>query len=120
MSIAVVVCAGPPVTRSAVRPRCPRSRGIGRCRRIPPFAALGVRQSLLFLRELGKAFLIVLAVVVLLAIDVDTIRDRVGAEGVMVPDDDVRVLADLERADAIVVAKLLRGVDRDERERLVF
>ena len=38
----------------------------------------------------------------------------------VVPDDDVGVLARLERADPVVDAQLLRGVDRDHRERFVL
>ena len=38
----------------------------------------------------------------------------------VVPDDDVGVLAGFERSDAAVDAQLLRGIDRDERERLVL
>ncbi len=38
----------------------------------------------------------------------------------LVPDDDVGVLARLERADAIVDAQLLCGIDGDEGQRLVF
>ena len=87
---------------------------------VAAFALLGVDQRLLLSRQLGQPLLIVLPVVVLLPVDVDAIDDGVGAERVMVPDDDVGVLADLERADAVVDAQLLRGVDRDERERFVF
>ena len=53
------------------------------------------------------------------AVDVRALDDRVGAERVVRPDDDVGVLADFERADAVVDAELLRGIERHHRERLV-
>ena len=83
------------------------------------FGALGVDERIFFARELGQPLLIVLAVVVLLPVDVDAIGDGIGAERMMVPDDDVGILAGLEGSDAIVDSQLLRRIDRDQRERLV-
>ena len=89
--------------------------GRGRAR-----AALGRREARLLLLERGQPPLFALAVVVDGAVDVDALGDRVGAERVVVPDDDVGVLAGFERADAAVDAQLLRRVDRHHRERFVL
>ena len=104
----------------------PRAAVVARRRRFPSSSGRGARlRSALTSASFSFAssvepLLIVLPVVVLLPVDVHAIDDGVGAERMMVPDDDVGVLADFERADAIVDAQLLRRVDRDERERLVF
>ncbi len=63
---------------------------------------------------------IVLPVVVENPVDICSIHDRVGAEGVMRPYDDIGVLALLEGPHAPLEVQLLRRIDRDQRERLVF
>src|SRR6202041_3144633 len=45
------------------------------------------------------------------AVDEHLLRERVYAEGVAVPNDDIRSLAGLERADAIVETERLRGIE---------
>src|SRR5581483_2546699 len=55
-----------------------------------------------------------------LALDEAQDRVRVRGERVAVPDDEVAVLPDLDRARAPVDPELLRRVDRDERERLLL
>src|SRR5690606_40362572 len=55
-----------------------------------------------------------------LAIHVGLLRDTLGAERVPLPDDEVGVLADVDRAGAVVDAELDRGVQRDEAERLLL
>ena len=72
---------------------------------VRPSAAASVIFSL---RGVGQPPLFGEAVVVLLAVDVDAIDDGVGAERMLVPDHDVGVLADFERADAAVDPQLLR------------
>ena len=54
------------------------------------------------------------------AVDVRALDDGGRAQRMAVPDDQVRVLADLDRADALVDAQLLRRVDRHGLERLVL
>src|SRR5947207_1584182 len=61
---------------------------------------------------IGKIFALVMAIRPL-------VGDGVRAQRMMVPDHDVGVLAGLERADAAVDSKLLRWIDRHQRERLV-
>jgi hypothetical protein len=59
------------------------------------------------------------AVVVGDAVDECLVDRRIRAEGMRVPDDDIRVLADVERADALIDAQLSRRIQRDHGDRLV-
>ena len=60
------------------------------------------------------------ALVVDLAIDEREFAAGEGVEGVCVEEGDIGILTDFERADTVVEAKLLRGVDGDHGQRLVF
>ncbi len=91
-----------PTSRVVLRVRRRRARA----------AAFGGGEARLLLLERRQPALFALAVVVDGAVDVDALGDRVRAERMVVPDDDVGVLADFERADAAVDAQLLRRVDR--------
>ena len=107
-----------PACHPSVAVRRPRRRlrlaGRGR----PP-VRLRRGEVALFLPEIGQAPLVRPAVVVDRSVDVRAIDDRVGAQRMVRPDDEVGVLAGFERADAVVDPQLLRRVDRHERERLV-
>ena len=110
----VVVATRPALTVFA-RARVLLRVGRGRAR-----AALGRREARLLFLERGQPPLFALAVVVDGAVDVDALGDGVGAERMVIPDDDVGVLAGFERADAAVDAQLLRRVDRHHGERFVL
>ena len=53
------------------------------------------------------------------AIDQGLLHDGVGAERIVIVDDQVGILADVDGADALVDAQLHRGIQRDELERFV-
>src|SRR5438552_1794714 len=55
-----------------------------------------------------------------LPLDEGRVDARVGREWMAVPDHDVGVLAGVDRADAVIEAKLLRAVERAELQRLLL
>ena len=96
-------------------------RGCGVCGAVLGAVLPSAAASVVFSRlRVGEPALLGQAIVVLLAVDVDAIDDGVGAERMLVPDHDVGVLADFERADAVVDLELLRRIDRHKRKRFVF
>ena len=93
------------------------ARGLRRRRR--GGRALAPEQEVALALDVGCPLEVLDAVVVGDAVDVGALDDRARAQRIVAPDHDVGVLADLERADAVVDAQLARRVDRDHRERLV-
>src|SRR5436305_1910309 len=55
-----------------------------------------------------------------LPLDERRLDARVGREGMAGPDHQVGVLADVDRADAVIEAQLLRAVERAELQRLLL
>ena len=90
-------------------------RGLRTARR-PAFSG---GQGALLASRIGHAAIFGQPVVVLLAVDVDAVDNRVSAERVLVPDHDIGVLARFERADACVDAQLPGRIDRHQRQRLI-
>ena len=80
---------------------------------------LGLDEGRLLAGELGDAGVLVRPVVVQAAVDVHAIGHRIAAQRVAVPDDQIGVLARLNRAHAIGDAQLARRVHRHQRQRLV-
>ena len=76
-------------------------------------------QRFLFFFEVGAIGDIALAIEVDAAIDQRLLDDGVGAERIVIVDDQVGVFADVDRADALVDAELDRGIDGDQLERFV-
>jgi hypothetical protein len=76
---------------------------VARETRLRPFRR---HESLLLLLQLRQACGFCVTVVVERAVDVDAIGDRIRAEGMMIPNDDIRVFADLERAHTLVDAQI--------------
>ena len=55
-----------------------------------------------------------------LAVDERRLHARVGRKGMARPDGEVGVLPDVDRAEAVVEAELLRAIERAEFQRFFF
>src|ERR1043165_2656050 len=92
------------------------------CRRLILLLVVGclLQQIRLLLRQRGAHLQVLLPVEDDLSVDERRLDARVGRERMAVPDHDVRVLAGVNRADAVIEAELLRGIERAELQRFLF